>query len=127
MPTLRSRGFDATILGAASLLALAMGGSPEATPATERFETASPPAASAEQGGAARFFGVWMNADNTVRLDVASDGSFERSIVGRKRSARGVYMVSGTRLLLRDESGVRTTVTSGPGYLEMAGYQLARI
>jgi hypothetical protein len=128
MRTSRRPRIDATILGAASILAIAMGGSgaTETVP-TERFETAQPPAVAVQKDGAAQFVGVWMTDDNKVRLDIAADGSFERGIVGRKKSARGTYLVSGTRLLLRDESGVRTTVSFGDGHAVMAGYELARI
>jgi Agrobacterium tumefaciens protein Atu4866 len=127
MRNLRRQRVDATVLGAATILALAMGGGPQATVPTERFETAEPPADATSQTGAERYVGVWMSEDDTVRLDIAADGSYERSVAGRKRSARGVYRVSGTDLLLRDESGVRTTVTTGDHWLQMAGYRLTRI
>jgi hypothetical protein len=77
--------------------------------------------------GAGAYVGVWLSADDTVRLDISADGTYERSIVGRRRSARGMYRVDGTSLRLVDESGIRTTVTSSNGGLEMAGYQLEKI
>ena len=125
MRTFRGPRIDATILGAASLLALAMarGGTAEAT---ERFQTVPPPAVAVRPSVAA-FVGIWMSADDTVRLDVSADGTYERSVAGRKESARGTYRVDGTVLLLRDESGIRTTVTSVNGALEMAGHRLEKI
>ena len=126
MRTYRGPRIDATILGAASLLALAMctaGGTAEAT---ARFQNAPTPAAVVPNGVAA-YVGVWLSADDTVRLDVSADGTYERSIVGRRKSARGMYRVQGAALLLVDESGIRTTVSSSKGGLEMAGYQLAKI
>src|SRR4051794_7061702 len=124
MRNLRRQRIDATVLGAATILALAMGGGPQSTVPTERFETAEPPAVATSEAGAQRFVGVWMSEDDTVRLDVAADGSYERSVAGRRESARGVYHTSGTALLLCDEGGVGTTVTIGDGWLEMAGYRM---
>jgi hypothetical protein len=126
MRTYRGPRIDATILGAASLLALAVytaGGTGEVT---GRFQNVQTPALAVANDVAA-YVGVWLSADDTVRLDVSADGTYERSIVGRRKSARGTYRVQDTALLLVDESGIRTTVTSGKGGLEMAGYQLARI
>jgi hypothetical protein len=126
MRNFRGPRIDATILGAASLLALAMGTGSGTAEATQRFQTVSPQEV-AVTNGAGQFVGVWLSADDAVRLDIAADGTYERSIVGRKKSARGTYRVDGTALQLRDESGVRTTVTSGNGYVEMAGHRLAKI
>jgi putative ligand-binding protein with streptavidin-like fold len=126
MRTYRGPRIDATILGAASLLALAMctaGGTAEIT---GRFQNVQTPAVVVANGVAA-YVGVWLSADDTVRLDVSADGTYERSIVGRKKSARGMYRVQDAALLLVDDSGLRTTVTSSKGGLEMAGYQLAKI
>jgi hypothetical protein len=39
-----------------------------------------------------------------VRLDVSADGTYARSVVGRKQAACGNYRVQGTSLLLVDES-----------------------
>jgi len=125
MRTYRGPRVDATILGAASLLALIVGSAGGATGATERFQVVPTPVV-AVSGGAATYVGVWLSADDAVRLDVSTDGTYERSIVGRKQSARGQYRVDGTVLLLVDESGIRTAVTNSPGGIEMAGYQLAR-
>ena len=122
----RGPRIDATILGAASLLALAVytaGGTAEIT---GRFQNVQTPAVVMADGVAA-YVGVWLSADDAVRLDVSADGTYERSIVGRKKSARGLYRVQGAGLLLVDDSGIRTTVTGSKCGLEMAGYQLAKI
>jgi hypothetical protein len=126
MRTNRRPRIDATVLGAASLLALALGSTGGSTPVTERFVTVKAPAV-AVANGAGAYVGVWMSADDTVRLDISADSTYERSIIGRKRTARGRYHVHGTSLVLDDESGVRTTVTGTPTGLLMAGYDLSRI
>lgn len=123
MRTHRGPRIDATILGTASLLALAVGG----TSVPIQHIRTMPVAPVAAEGGAAAFAGVWLSADDTVRLDLAPDLTYERSIVGRRATAVGTYTVDGTVLRLRDSSGLRTTVTSGNGQLEMAGYRLSRI
>ena len=124
MRTFRGPRVDATIFGMTTLFALALG-SDSGAEATERFQTTPAPAV-AVTNGAGAYVGVWLTTDDKVRLDVSADGTYERSIAGRKRSARGVYRVSGTSLLLIDESGIRTTVTSADGALEMAGYRLEK-
>lgn len=126
MRTFRRPRVDATILGVTSLLALAVGSHGGTAEATERYQTVPAPIVTVA-GGAAAFVGIWLNADDTVRLDVGPDGTYERSIVGRRQTARGGYRVHGTSLLLVDESGLRTTVTSADGRLRMAGYDLAKI
>ncbi len=125
MRTSRGPRIDSTILGAATVLALALGSS--GGQATQHFETVAEPAVAASQPGAGAYVGVWMSADDTVRLDISTDGTYARSVTGRKQAARGLYQLDGTTLRLRDESGVRTTVTTVPGGLEMAGHVLARI
>lgn len=111
---------DTTILGAATLLALAMGSGSAVT----EFEIAHPPAATA---AGADYAGVWMSADDAVRLDLSDDGTYARSVAGRKQVALGTYDVDGARLQLRDSDGLRTTVTSFDDTLEMAGHRLYRI
>ena len=113
---------DTTILGAATLLALAMG---SGTAVTE-FEIAHPPATTAS-GTGHDYAGVWMSADDAVRLDLSGDGTYARSVVGRKQVALGTYRVDGARLQLRDSDGLHTTVTSFDDALEMAGYRLFRV
>jgi|tagenome__1003787_1003787.scaffolds.fasta_scaffold20023312_2 hypothetical protein len=117
---------DATVLGAATLLALAFGGTGGAAEATDRFRTVPAPAVAAANDAKA-YTGVWLSSGDTVRLDISADGTYERSVAGRKKAARGRYRVAGTSLLLVDESGVRTTVTGADGLLEMAGYRLRRV
>jgi len=113
---------DTTILGAATLLALAMGNGSGPT----EFEFAPPPAAATADADAARYAGVWLSADGTVRLALQTDGTYERSVAGRKRAARGTYRVAGTEVLLRDDNGLRTTAAVSGDALDMAGHQLHR-
>jgi hypothetical protein len=127
MRTYRGPRIDATILGAATVLALALGSSGGEAEATQRFETVPAPAVAVSEKGAEAYVGVWMSADDAVRLDVSADGTYARTVIGRKQAARGLYQLDGTSLQLRDESRVRTTVTKVPGGLEMAGYVLAKI
>ncbi|WP_199516965.1 hypothetical protein [Nucisporomicrobium flavum] len=105
---------DTTIFGTASLLALALGGAEDALrPEPERPD--GPP-----EG----FTGLWRNADGTVRLCLAADWSYEGSVAGRRRSAKGTYRREGSLLELSDESGLRTPVVVAEYGLEMAGHQL---
>jgi hypothetical protein len=119
----RGPRIDAAVLGAASMLALVMIGS-GTTPARLQF---APAPMAAAMTGAAAFAGVWLSADDTVRLDLSTDLTYERSIVGRRATAVGTYAISGETLQLRDSSGLQTTATSVGGGLEMAGYRLSRI
>jgi hypothetical protein len=120
----RGPRIDATILGAASLLALALAG---AGPAPTRHIRTAPAEAAVVKDGAAAYAGVWMSADDAVRLDLSADLTYARSIVGRTATAVGTYSIDGAGLLLRDSSGLRTTVTTVGDDLEMAGYRLSRI
>jgi hypothetical protein len=120
----RGPHIDATILGAASLLALALAGA-GSTP-TRHIRTA-PAEAAVVKDGAAAYAGVWMSADDAVRLDLSADLTYARSIVGRRATAVGTYSIDPAGLLLRDSSGLRTTVTPVGDDLEMAGYRLSRI
>lgn len=112
---------DTTILGAATLLALAMGTGSGPT----EFELA-PPAAATADADTAHHAGVWLSADGTVRLALAPDGTYERSVAGRKRAARGTYRVADRSVLLRDDNGLRTSATFADDALEMAGHLLYR-
>lgn len=114
---------DATILGTASLLALAMGPS---APGMEPVGGGSPPVVVGDGVPAVDLVGRWASPDQTVRLNLWGDGRYDRSLVGRDRSAHGTYRVNGTSVLLRDDSGLRTTVTVLPDGLEVAGHQLLR-
>jgi Agrobacterium tumefaciens protein Atu4866 len=127
MRTHRGLRLDVIILGAASVLALALASGGGEAEVTQRFETVPAPAVAVAEQGAEAYVGVWMSADDTVRLDISADGTYARTVIGRTTAARGLYHVDGAGLQLRDESGLRTTVTSVPGGLEMAGHVLTKI
>jgi hypothetical protein len=103
---------DATIFGAASLLALAMGDVAHAAATADRPPT--------------EMVGHWRSADGTVRLAMANDGTYQRSVAGRHRTESGTYRTDGTTVLLRADSGLPTTVTPVGDALEMAGHRLFR-
>jgi len=107
-----------TILGAATLLALAMGDGSS----PRQFKLVPPPAVVTGSGLA----GLWRSTDGAVRLALEPDGTYERSVTGRRKATRGTYRVEGTTVLLQDDSGLRTTVTSFDDTLEMAGHRLFR-
>ncbi|AGZ38751.1 hypothetical protein [Actinoplanes friuliensis] len=116
---MRSPRVDATIFGAAPLLALALGGVP-----TERItEGATTPITPDELP---LLIGEWLNPDHTVRLRLSADWSFEGRVEGRDRGAKGTYRPDGAGLVLRDVSGLRTAVAVAEDVLEMAGHQLFR-
>ena len=104
---------DTTILDAAALLALALGGA--------RLDARRQPSPADPT-----LTGSWASADGTVRLRLEPDGRYEGSVAGRSRAVRGTYHVDGTSVLLRDDSGLRTPVTRLGDALEMAGYDLRR-
>ena len=121
MRTHRGPRVDATILGAASLIALAMG------PGVQGAAVVEPGTSSVIAGASATdLVGGWLSADRTVRLDLRADGGYVGSIAGRRREAHGTYRVDGSSLLLRDDSGLRTTVTIHEDALELAGHRLLR-
>lgn len=114
---MRTHRVDATIFGATSLLALALGGvAPERVAAPTRPAPDDPDA----------LVGIWLSADNTVRLHLAADWSYRGSVAGRQRAAKGTYRPEGAGLVLRDETGLRTPVAVAEDGLEMAGHQLFR-
>ena len=117
---LRGPRVDTTILGAASLLALAMGGGA----VTEHVKLVRPSAVVNEGVVETDLVGVWLSGDSTVRLSLEADGTYESTVEGRKKAAHGTYRVAGGEVHLRDGSGLRTTVTRFGGTLEMAGHQL---
>jgi hypothetical protein len=122
MPAHRGPRIDATILGAASLLALAMGGS---TTQSLQVGTTSPPAIVTEGVAASDLVGGWTNADGTVKLKVGTDNRYERSVAGRDKISRGTYRIDGTKMTLRDDSGLLTIVTIYDNdTLDMAGHRL---
>jgi hypothetical protein len=122
MPTHRRPRIDATILGAASLLALAMG---SASAGNSDPSIAAPPAVVSEGVVAADLVGTWISGDGAT-LKLAPDGRYERSVKGRDKSAHGRYRIHDMSLQLRDDSGLSTTVTIYDGALDMAGHRLHR-
>ena len=112
---MRTSRVDATIFGAASLLALPLGGG-------ERLAAPVP-------GGSedvAALVGVWLTADRTVRLQLRADCTYRSRVEGRHRAATGSYRTEGDGLVLQDDTGLRTPVTVAGYALEMAGHQLFR-
>lgn len=120
MRPFRGPRVDTIILGAASLLALAMGSGA----VTEHFELVPPSAVVSDGVVDADLVGVWLSGDRTVRLSLEADGSYESTVEGREKAAHGTYRVADGAVHLRDDSGLRTTVTRVDGMLEMAGHQL---
>jgi hypothetical protein len=118
----RGPGVDATILGAATLFALALGNGNRLVAPTEHYEFASPRADLTTD-----VVGSWRSPDAAVHLDLYADGNFERGIVGRHRVAHGNYRADGANLLLRDDSGLRTSVIVAGDALEMAGHRLRKL
>ena len=106
---------DTTVLGAASLLALALGTEPAAVTGTPR------PASSTRTR---RPVGVWRTADGAVCLDIKTDGTYAGKVAGRRRAAHGTYDLDGAGMTLSDVSGLRTPVALHDGALEMAGHRL---
>jgi hypothetical protein len=117
--SVRATRFDPTVLGAASLLALAVGG-------REHPPMPMPMPASTSTEGM-DLAGVWLSADGTVCLDLRPDGTYRSSVAGRRRSARGSYLADGTSVLLYDNTGLRTAVTAGDDELDMAGHRLYKV
>jgi hypothetical protein len=120
MRVFRGPRVDTTILGAASLLALAMG----SDAGTEHLELVPPSAVVSDGVVETGLVEVWLNGDSTVRLSLEADGTYESTVEGRRKAAHGTYRVAGGEVQLRDESGLRTTATRVDGVLETAGYQL---
>ena len=106
---------DTTVLGAASLLALARAEGPAAVPTTS---------VRARVATSAAVVGAWRSPDGTVRLRLHTDGTYAGEVAGRRRPARGTYLIGDAELLLHDDSGLRTPVTVLDGELEMAGHRL---
>jgi hypothetical protein len=118
---------DTTVLGAASLLALAMGSGTGTGADVERFEVAPPAAVVTDSATDTGLGGVWETADGTVRLDLRPDGTYRSWVEGRWRAASGTYRVADDIVYLRDDAGLRTTVTRFDDALELAGHQLFRV
>lgn len=105
---------DFTVLDAASLLAIAMGGT----------ACQSPAAVHAPSVTTTSLVGTWRSTDGQVRLRLHTDGTFAGAVAGRRRPARGTYDVDGVSVVLRDDCGLHTSVHVHHGELEMAGHRL---
>ncbi len=116
MPTTCDPHVDFTVLDAASLLAIAMGG----TAGTDY----GPGAIHPRVVTSAAVTGAWRSPDGTVRLRLHTDGTFAGEVAGRRRHARGTYAIDGESVVLHDESGLRTPIHVHDGELEMAGHRL---
>lgn len=125
MRTHRGPRIDATILGTASLLILMLGGG-SAVRSSDQVGSTVPPAVVSDGVSASDLAGVWTGTDRSVRLELSADGRYVRSLVGRDKRAAGAYRIDGLKLLLRDDSGLRTTVTIYDDALDMAGHRLHR-
>ncbi|WP_249037987.1 Atu4866 domain-containing protein [Actinoplanes italicus] len=107
---------DFTVLDAASILAIAMGG---ITSSYAGPEDLHPRAVT----GAA-VIGAWRSQDGVVKLQLRRDGTYAGEVAGRRRAARGTYLIEGESVMLRDDSGLQTAVQVHDGELEMAGHRL---
>jgi putative ligand-binding protein with streptavidin-like fold len=114
----RDTSVDTTVLGASSLLALAIG--------TGVSTAIAPPGHPPTPVASRALVGRWRSADGNVRLEIKTDGTYAGAVAGRKRTAHGTYRVDGTTMTLRDDTGLRTPVTLYDGELEMAGHRLGR-
>jgi hypothetical protein len=123
----RGPGVDATILGAATLFALALGNGNNLMGTPERYDFVAPRAVVTEDVSTTGLVGSWRSTDAAVHLDLYADGKYERGIVGRVRSSHGTFRADGPNLLLWDDSGLRTTVIVADGALEMAGHRLRKL
>jgi putative ligand-binding protein with streptavidin-like fold len=123
----RGPGVDATILGAATLFALALGNGNNLMGAPERYDFVAPRAAVTEDVSTTALVGTWRSPDAAVHLDLYADGDYDRGIVGRTSISHGSYVADGPNLVLCDDSGLRTTVIVADGALEMAGHRLRKL
>jgi hypothetical protein len=108
---------DFTVLDAAALLAIAMGGNSELG--------SSPGGIRPKVMTGAAVVGAWRSPDGVVQLRLRTDGTFAGEVAGRRRSARGTYRMDGAEVVLHDDdSGINTPVHVHEGELEMAGHRL---
>ncbi|WP_433828141.1 Atu4866 domain-containing protein [Actinoplanes sp. CA-015351] len=107
---------DFTVLDAAALLAIAMGGHADLT---AHSNGTGPKVVT----GAA-VVGAWRSPDGVVQLRLHTDGTFAGEVAGRRKSARGTYDIQGAEVVLHDDSGLNTAVVVYDGELEMAGHRL---
>jgi hypothetical protein len=116
MPTSCEQHVDFTVLDAASLLAIAMGGVTGAS--------AGPEASRPRVITGAAVVGAWRSQDGAVKLQLRRDGTYAGEVAGRRKPARGTYQIEGAAVVLRDDSGLQTPVHVRDGELEMAGHRL---
>ncbi|SFF59948.1 protein Atu4866 [Actinoplanes philippinensis] len=107
---------DLTVLDAASVLAIAMGGT------EDPYRGATPTRPLVVTGAAV--VGAWRSPDGVVKLQLRGDGTYAGEVAGRRRPARGTYRIEGESVVLRDDSGLNTPVHVHDGELEMAGHRL---
>ncbi|GIF31899.1 Atu4866 domain-containing protein [Actinoplanes utahensis] len=107
---------DFTVLDAASILAIAMGG----TPAVD----SRPASAHPRVVTGAAVVGAWRSADGVVQLKLRVDGTYAGEVAGRRQPAKGTYWVDGESVVLHDDSGLQTPIHVLDGELEMAGHRL---
>ncbi|MEU4694448.1 Atu4866 domain-containing protein [Actinoplanes sp. NPDC023714] len=110
---------DFTVLDAAALLAIAMGGASDLT--------ARPSGTAPKVVTGAAVVGAWRSADGVVQLRLHTDGTYAGEVAGRRQAARGTYDIDGADVVLHDESGINTPVHVHDGELEMAGHRLLPI
>ncbi|MEU4622543.1 Atu4866 domain-containing protein [Actinoplanes sp. NPDC023801] len=116
MATTCEHRVDFTVLDAASILAIALGGTTSSYAGPGALH---PPAVT----GAA-VIGAWRSQDGAVKLQLRRDGTYAGEVSGRRQAARGTYLVEGESVVLRDDSGLQTAVLVHDGELEMAGHRL---
>jgi hypothetical protein len=116
MTTACATQVDFTVLDASSVLAIALGG-------TAGSYTRPGPSGPRVVTSAA-VVGAWRSPDGVVKLQLRRDGTYAGEVAGRRKPARGTYLIEGESVLLRDDSGLRTDVQVRDGELEMAGHRL---
>lgn len=114
----RGPQIDTTILGATSLLAIAMGSNGGAP-----VKVGAPPVRT-EPLKSPAVIGQWRSGDGSVALELERDGTYELTVDGRDRAAHGSYVLDGDDLRLRDDDGLRTPGRLVDGLIEMAGHEL---
>jgi hypothetical protein len=107
---------DFTVLDAASILAIALGGATSTHAGSGVLH--------ARIVTDAAVIGVWRSQDGVVKLQLRRDGTYAGEVAGRRRAVRGTYLIDGESVMLRDDSGLQTAVHVYDGELEMAGHRL---
>lgn len=117
----RGPRLDITVLGATSLLAIALGGGG----GVQALAVAPPPAVVTGTIEPPAVAGSWRSADGTVKLVLRGDLTYELSVQGRERTAHGSYAVDGADLRLLDDDGLRTPArVTEDDLIELAGHEL---